>query len=349
MLDPHTVFPYSFPIEIKNMGFSVIFANKLGNRVSVFGGTGFVGHEVVNELSKAGYDITLWVRRPERYREFALYQNTKVATLSSFDDADQLKAAVSEADIVVNLTTDRSTGPEMIDVEELVHANQKLKLAMESAGVKRVLSLSQMGVSSDQPACDWTGLVAEVDGLMHGVANADVTIFKPSLLIGENDDTTARFVKQLNRMALLMVVQSDTVVQPVWVKDFARAVVASIGNSDSFGQKIEVVGEERLTLKELAELVAGIMQKEAVAFPMCRLNGMIMSKLGGLAPVVSVSKSQLQMLRNDMVSDCDFSSTFGFVPSSLERVIATYAAPHHIRERYNYYRKEASRNAEELV
>ena len=50
----------------------------LGNKVSVFGGTGFVGREVVNELSKAGYEVTLLVRRPERYRDFALYANTVV-------------------------------------------------------------------------------------------------------------------------------------------------------------------------------------------------------------------------------------------------------------------------------
>ena len=322
---------------------------KLGNKVSVFGGTGFVGREVVNALSKAGYDITLWVRRPERYRDFALFPNTKVAQLASFEEAEVLNAALSGVDIVVNLTTDRLTGSEMIEEDELVQVNQKLKSAMETAGVRRVLSLSQLGASSDQPACEWTGLVAEVDGLMHGVMSADVTIFKPSLLIGKGDDTTARFIKQLHRMSVLMVAQSETLVQPLWIVDFAKALVGVINQPEMFGQKLEVAGEERMTLKSLAELVAEIMQKEAVVFPMCRLNATIMSKFGGLAPVASVSKTQLQMLRHDMVTDTDFSSLFEFVPSSVERVIATYAVPHHIRERYNFYRKEAGRNVEELA
>ena len=321
----------------------------LGNKVSVFGGTGFVGREVVNELSKAGYEVTLLVRRPERYRDFALYSNTVVKTLSSYDDAEQLKAALAGADIMVNLTTDRSTGNEMIEQSELMHVNQKLKSAAETAGVKRVLSLSQIGASSDQPGSDWFGLLAEVDNLMHGVASANVTIFKPSLLIGENDDTTARFVKQLQRMSLLMVANSNTVVQPVWIKDFALAFVGSIRKPATFGQKIEVVGEERMTLKELGALVSEIMQKEAIVFPMCRLNATIMAKFGAFAPVASVSSSQLLMLKNDMVSDSDFSSIFGFMPSGLEWVISTYAAPHHIRERYNFYRKEAGRNPRELV
>ncbi|VAW47446.1 hypothetical protein MNBD_GAMMA04-1296, partial [hydrothermal vent metagenome] len=267
----------------------------------------------------------------------------------SFEEAALLSDALSGVDIVVNLTTDRLTGPEMIEEDELVQVNHKLKSAMETAGIKRVLSLSQLGASSDQPACEWTGLVAEVDGLMHGVMSADVTIFKPSLLIGEGDDTTTRFIKQLNRMSVLMVAQSETLVQPLWVADFAKAVVGTINHPNTFGQKLEVAGEERMTLKSLAELVTEIMQKEAVVFPMCRLNASIMAKLGGLAPVASVSKTQLQMLRHDMITDTDFSSLFEFVPSSVERVISAYAAPHHIRERYNFYRKEAGRNAEELA
>ncbi len=322
---------------------------KIGNKVSVFGGSGFVGHEVVKELSKAGYEVTLWVRRPERYRDFLLFSNVKVAQLSSFEDVESLNAAVSGVDVVVNLTTDRLAGPETIEEGDLILVNQKLKSAMETAGVTRVLSLSQLGASSNQPASDWTGLVAEVDGLMHGVANANVTIFKPSLLIGAKDDTTSRFIKQLNRMSLLMVAQSDTLVQPIWINDFAKALVSAIKNPAMFGQKIDVAGEERMTLKSLAELVIEIMQKEAVVFPMCRLNATIMSKLGGLAPVASVSKTQLQMLRHDMITEADFESTFGFMPSSLERVISVYAAPHNIRERYNFYRKEAGRNVEELV
>lgn len=321
----------------------------LGNKVSVFGGTGFVGKSVVNELSKAGYEIKVVVRRPERFREFLLYPNTTLHTLDSYENSEQLNDAVNGADIVVNLTSDRSTGTEMIEFRQLTKATQKIKLAIESAGVKRVLSLSQLGANTDASNADWFGELGELDNLMHNVANAHVTIFKPGLLIGENDDTTALFVKQLNRMNLLMVAQSSTVVQPLWVKDFAQAMVSTIKKSETFGQKIEMVGEERLTLKELGELVAELMQKDAMVLPMCTLNAKFMSLLGAFAPIASVSKSQLLMLPNDLVSDKDFSSQFGFTPSSLEWAISTYAAPHDMRERYNFYRKEAGRDVNDLV
>lgn len=321
----------------------------LGNKVCVFGGTGFVGREVVNALSKAGYEITLVVRRPERYREFALYPNTRLATLTSFDELTELNAVLMGMDVVVNLTADRSTGTELISEDDLIQVSTQLKSAMESTGVKRVMNLSQVNAVADQTNDEWLSQLAAVDQLMASVENADVTILKPSLLVGENDDTTARFVKQLKRMSLLMVANAETVVQPIWVKDFAQALVAAIRDRQLFGRQVEMAGEERMTLKELGELVVELMQKDAIVFPMCRLNAKIMATLGGFAPVASVSQSQLVMLNQDMISADDFSTRFGFMPSGLEWVISTYAAPHHIRERYNYYRKEASRNAEELV
>ncbi len=321
----------------------------LGNQVTVFGGTGFVGNAVINELSKAGYEVKVAVRRPERYREIMLFPNAKLVTLDSFDNAEQLNASVQGSDIVINLTVDRSTGTEVIEQNDLTHVTQKIKSAAETAGVKRVLSLSQIGANNDAPHSEWLGLLGEVDNLMHNVANAQSTILKASLLIGAGDQSTQKFIDQLNRMNVLPVARSSVVVQPLWIKDFAKALVGTINDAQTFGTKLDVAGEERLSFKELAELTSELMQKDAFVFGMCALNAKIMATLGAFAPVASVDKSQLVMLNSDLVTDADFSTQFGFVPSSLEWTISSYATPSDMRERYNYFRKEAGRDAKELL
>lgn len=317
----------------------------LGNKVTVFGATGFIGREVVNELSKAGYQLTVVVRRPERFREFALYPNTKLFALDSFDNNEALKASMKGSDIVVNLMADRTTGTEMLELDDLGHAAQRLKSAMESDGIKRVISLSFIGANNDSDSHHWFGVLGEVDNHMHGVATAEETIFRAGLLIGENDDTTSRYVKQLQRFPVLAVANGSTQIQPLWVKDFAKAMVESIPNKELFGQKIEVAGSEEMSVKDLGSLVARLMhQEDAVIFPMCSLNARFMAFLGGLAPVVSVSKSQLQLLKQDATTDSDFESLFGFAPHSLEWVISKYAEPQHQRYRYNDFRKHANRD-----
>jgi len=321
-----------------------------GNKVVVFGGTGFIGRSVVNELSKQGYETKVTVRRAERYRDFALFPNTKVVSLSSASDASQLKSVLEGADIVINLWCDLTSGTEMLPQDELVEAHSQLKMALDSASVNRVISLSQIGADTSLPENTWLKVVAECNSIMRTSVKADVTVVRSGLLLGKGDETASRYAHQLNRMAICPVPNGDVVVQPLAVEDFAKATVSLITHADSFGQKVELVGEERLSLQALAELVRDLMGKDdAIVFPMCSPNAKIMAFLGGLAPFQTTSSTQLKTVGQDMTSDTDFSMLAGFAPTSLEQILAKYVTPHHMRERYNYYRKEAGREASELV
>lgn len=316
----------------------------LGNKVTVFGATGFVGREVVNELASAGYQVRVVVRRPERFREFALYPNTKLYGLDSFENTDALKNALQSTDIVVNLITDRSTGTEMIEQKDLCDVAKRMKSAMELTHVQRVLSLSFIGANNDCDSHEWLGVLADVDNQMHAVACAQETIFRAGLLIGENDQSTRYYVNQLQRFPFLAVAHGNTQVQPLAVTEFAKAMVKSISNSELFGQKVELVGNDVLSVKDLGQKVADMMQLEdAVVFPMCQLNARVMAFLGGLAPIRSIHQSQLTLLANDLTSENDFEQMFGFTPSTVDTVVGKYAKPKHQRENYNQYRKVANR------
>ncbi|AZR82924.1 NAD(P)H-binding protein [Thiomicrospira sp. S5] len=321
-----------------------------GNKVVVLGGTGFVGRSVVNELSKNGYEISVVVRRPERFREFLLFPKTRLVQLDSLLQTDGLKAILKGADIVVNLTADMTAKTEAVVDKELVQVNQQIKKAVESAGVKRVLSLSQIGADAGNARHDWLYKLGEADAIMHTIASAKVTILRAGLLLGDGDEVTSRFKAQLEWLPVLPVANAGRAVQPLSVKDFAKALVMCIDDKAAFGAKIELVGEERMTLKDLAGLVRDMMMKEdAIVLPMCSLNARFMSTLGPLAPFRSVSKVQLQLMQSDLTSENDFETRFGFMPTSVDHTLAPYIAPSNLRERYHFYRQEAGRDADELV
>ena len=317
----------------------------LGKKVTVLGGTGFVGRAVMNELSQAGYEITLVVRRPERYREFALYPNTKVKQLDSFDDRETLVSLLEGRDVLVNLLADRSTGTEQIAQQDLLDVAKKIHSAMEIDHVSRCMTLSYLGANHDADSATWQGVLADFEAQMLSVPNCSATVMRAGLLVGNGDDTTTPFMKQLNRMPVLMMANSGTIVQPLWVKDFAKAMVNTIENAATKGQKIEVAGTEQMPLKRLGQMVAELMeQDDAIVFPMCKLNARLNAALGFMAPIVSVTKSQLQQIKGDAVTEAEFAELFGFAPASLDWVIAQYVQPKHVRERYNDYRKYANRD-----
>lgn len=320
----------------------------LGNKVVVLGGTGFVGRAVVNELSKLGYEITVCVRRPQRFREFALFQNTKVVELFEMT-MESLNEVMAEKNILVNLMADRTTETESVEVEDLVAVTQKITQVVDHVAIQRIVHLSQIGADATQETNQYLAVLGESDAIIDN-AVADVTIFRAGLLIGEGDETTTRFASQLDRFPLLPIYKSATEIQPLWIKDFAKAMAGSVREANTFGKKLEVVGEQRLTLKELAELVKDVKNMDdAFVLPMCTLNARIMSALGGLSPVRSISKEQTLNLSVDLISEQDFSVQFGFVPISLESVLFRSLVPNHLRARFNDMRQDAGRNAEELV
>lgn len=322
----------------------------MGDQVVVLGGAGFVGRSVVNALSKAGYHTKVAVRRPQRYRDYALFPNTQLVQMDNLQDAEALQQLFRGADIVISLIADQTSGAEAVAPGQLVSVSQQVKKAVELAGVKRVLSLSQIGADANNAQQAWLCELGEMDSVLHAMASAKVTLVKPSVLLGEGDQITTCYRKQLKRLSILPVVHADTLIQPLAVEDFAQAWVQLIEDKDSFGSKIEMVGEERLSVKDLADTVRTLMLKEdAMLFPMCRLNAKFMVALGILAPFQSVSKVQLLSLANDSVSDMDFESRFGFMPQSVEHSLAHYVMPNNMRERYNFMRREAGRDADELV
>lgn len=321
-----------------------------GKKVVVLGGTGFVGRAVVNELSKNGYTTDVTVRRPERYREFLLFPNTQLVQLDDMQDAEALTKVLKGADVVVNMVSDLTSGTEAVAVDDLVKVNQQIKKAIESAEVHRVMTLSQIGADANNAKNNWLCVLGESDAVMHTVASADVTIMRAGMLLGEGDDAVCRFRTQLSRFPVLPIANSGVEVQPLALTDFALAMVNTIKDESAYGQKIEVVGEERLSLKTLGGLVKDMMDKEdAIVLPMCSLNAKFMAMLGPLAPAPTVSKTQLMSLSTDQISDTDFATRFGFVPMSIDQTLARYVISTNVRERYHYFRKEAGRDADELV
>jgi len=321
---------------------------RLGKKIAVFGGSGFIGREVGYALAHAGYALTFYVRRPARYRELTLLPNARVRAWQPGDKVST-QAAVADHHILLNLLVDQSDRLEAVAPERFAEVGQSLQQAASKAGIQRILHLSY--VDADGKAGEgWCKQLAVLESAMHGVACAQTTTLRTSLIIGAQDDTSSCYRDQLKRMPFVPVYGAEYRMQPLWVRDLARLMVDMVSHRESFGKKRIVVGDDTLTLKELALEVAEIMGIEnAMVFSPCRLNARLLSALGPLSPIKSLHPAQLVTLRGDRVVDnVDFEAQFGFKPTEVEVALSTYVTPHDIRHRYHFFRKEAGRDLSEL-
>lgn len=321
---------------------------KLGNKVCVLGGVGFIGRAVVSALTHAGFDVTVAVRRTERYRELALIPNVSIVQISKLD-ADSLMGLFKGQNCVVNLLADQTNMSETVEESTFVATTQAIKKAAESLGLERLIQLSQIGANASQAKSNWLRVLGESDAIVHNMASTHTSILRAGLLIGDGDHSTCLYAKQLAKAPFAMIANADKQIQPLWVNDFAKALVACIKSESCFNAKIELAGEERMSLLDLAEWVKHFMGIEkANLMPMCQANAKFMLMLGWLAPMKTVSAYQQKQLTIDLITQQDFASQFGFEPSSMEHILASYILPHQLRHRYYFFRSHAGRDAKEF-
>ncbi|UQB42457.1 NAD(P)H-binding protein [Thiomicrospira microaerophila] len=321
-----------------------VFDQKL-TRVCVLGATGFVGEQVVRQLSLQNYSVRMAVKRPERFRQFNLLPDVQLFTVESEYNEAFFKNCFKDVDVVINLFADQTCRTESVADDQLVNLAQMIKQVAEQGKVKRVIQLSQIGANASQAANSWLKQLGEADAITHNMASISTTIFRPGLLIGQGDCTTSLYAKQLSSLGFAFMPNASIEVQPLWVKDFAKALVLSINDRRFHNAKLEVVGDERMTIKDLAEWVKTLMDMDkAMVMPMCQLNAKFMLLLGPLAPFKSVTPYQQKILALDLVSAQSFSEQFGFEPASLEFTLASYVANQPIKQRLDYFRQLAGRN-----
>jgi NADH dehydrogenase len=322
----------------------------LGKQVVVLGGTGFVGRSVVSELSKQGYKIKIAVRRLERHRDFMLFPQVELVEMKKVTQKN-LANLFQDADIVFNLYADTTAKTENIPIEDMAAMAKIIKNEVELSNIQRFLSLSQIGANSNDESNKYSYELEKVDELFMTFIKEGITIAQPSMLIGVGDETTSIISKQMRIQSFVLpIVNAKSLVQPLAIQDFAKVFVAAIIDETTIGQRLIVAGNERLSIKELAILIREMMgKKPAFIYSMGKLGASLVTRLGRLSLLKSVSETFVVTLNKDLITDKKFIDNFGFEPISLEQTLVAYVLDPSMRERYNYFRKEAGRNVEDLA
>src|ERR671919_985529 len=211
-------------------------------RVTVFGGSGFLGREIVRRLAEDGAEVRVAVRHPERAAFLTGPGNAGQITALHADVWDEATVgpALAGADAAVNTVghyVERGDASfEAIHGQGARHVAQ----AAAAAGVRRLVHIS--GIGAD-PASDSDYVRARAVGeRLVREAFPAATILRPSLMFGPND-----FLTRLAGIARVMPAiplfgSGEVRLQPVYVDDVAAAVVKALATPEAAGQLYELGG-----------------------------------------------------------------------------------------------------------
>lgn len=234
-------------------------------KVSIIGGTGFIGSYIVDRLVERGHTPRLLVRRGSESKVTRREASEIVA--GDIFDRGAMEECVAGADALIYLIGILREFPSRgVTFEKMQYQGFADSFdAARNAGVRRVVLMSANGVELGAVPYQNTKLKAE--RLLES-GDCDWTIFRPSVVFGDPRGRM-EFCTQLKRQLVDPPVPASVFfpganpfaagrqpMSPVFVEDVAEAFVACLEEPRSFGRIFTLGGPRTLSWKEIIETIA---------------------------------------------------------------------------------------------
>ena len=228
-------------------------------RVTLLGGSGFVGSQLTYRLAETFDEVVVLTRRASRTRKLRTLINVKAVEVN-VHDAEALTAALAGTDVVINLVGILNEGGNK-DESSFRNAHlgltEKVLAACEANDVKRYLHMSALKADKDEGSSEYLRTKGMSEELVKSKSSTlNWTLFQPSIIFGEHDAFFNRFAGLLRVMPVFPLAVPEAQMAPVFVGDVCDVMIGSIDDHSAIGRTIELCGPQDYTLKELVEYTA---------------------------------------------------------------------------------------------
>jgi uncharacterized protein YbjT (DUF2867 family) len=284
------------------------------NRVTVFGGTGFVGRRVVRHLSDSTATVCIASRHPAR----AEGDNVEQIVVDAHDERS-VEAAVAGADGVVNaigLYVEHGG-----DTFHSVHVEAAARIARVArrAGIKRFVHLSGIGADAASPS-PYIRNRGEGEAAVQAAFPGAVVI-RPAVMFAPDDAFLTTILGLLRTLpAYPLFGDGRTRLQPVYVDDVAAAIAQILRQTQRPFPIYELAGPRVYSYGELLRTIARTagLRPVLVRIPFAFWNAV--AGLAEILPHPPLTRNQLELMQIDTTAS-DSRPGFGLLgisPRSLE-------------------------------
>jgi uncharacterized protein YbjT (DUF2867 family) len=299
--------------------------------VTVFGGSGFLGRNVVRALTKRDYRIRVAVRRPELAGH--LQPLGKVGQIHSVQAnlryPASVEAAMRDSHIAINLVGILTeSGAQTF---EAVQGRGAETVAKAAAAVgARMVHVSAIGADESAPSRYAQAKAVGEKAVLSAMPSA--VILRPSILFGPEDDFTNRFAALARLSPMLPLIGGgETKMQPAYVGDVATAVADAVDGKTRAGAVYELGGPEVLSMREIMKIIFDITDRDrmlvSLPFGLAKLQSWLLQFAPG---PFKLTPDQVELLRSDNVVSGAAKAAgltlegLGISPDSIEAVAPQY-------------------------
>ncbi|MDO8902013.1 MAG: complex I NDUFA9 subunit family protein [Phenylobacterium sp.] len=299
--------------------------------VTVFGGSGFVGSQVVRALARTGYRVRVAVRQPARAYDLLMLGDVGQIQVvqANIRDPDSVARALEGAQACVNLVGVLYESGRQKFASLHAEGAANVAKAARAAGVTRMVQVSAIGADPDSPSVYARTKAGGEAAVREAMPQA--VILRPSIVFGPEDDFFNRFAAMaVMSPALPLIGGGKTRFQPVFVGDVARAVSVAVTDPDCAGQTYELGGPAILTFRQLLELVLSETQRRRILLPLPFGVANLIGQVGNLVALTPLAppltSDQVAQLKVDNVANPALPglAELGVSPTAVESVVGAY-------------------------
>jgi uncharacterized protein YbjT (DUF2867 family) len=319
-----------------------------GKLATVFGGSGFIGRQIVWFLARRDYRVRAAVRRPELagYLQPMGVVGQIHAVQSNLRFSDSVVRAVEGAETVINAVG--ILAPEGAQTFEAVHvegARRAAKAARE-AGARRFVHISAIGADS-QSQSRYAATKAKGEQAVLAEFPSAI-ILRPSIVFGPEDRFFNRFAALARVSPVLPLIGGGhTKFQPVFSGDLGEATANAAIDFGTPGTIYEIGGPEIVTFRDILEATLRYAGRRRLLLPLPFWLMQIQAALTSPLPnsIRPITLDQLRLLKIDnVVSDAaeregrTLAALGVSQPASIEAIVPEYLERFKPKGQYASYR-----------
>ncbi|NNF16611.1 MAG: complex I NDUFA9 subunit family protein [Gammaproteobacteria bacterium] len=316
-------------------------------KITILGGSGFLGSHLVTHLAAQGHRITVLTRYREDSRHLLVIPQATIVQTNVHNERE-LAAQLAGADVVVNLIGIlNEKGRKGLGFDKVhVQLVNKILAACNTHGIRKFVHMSALKADAGDGPSYYLQSKGRAEDAIRGNKNPDLawSILQPSVIFGPDDSFINKFADLLKLPSpVFPLPRANARFAPVYVGDVIKAISRCITDTGTDNKVYQLCGPQVYSLREILQLVCDHtgLRRNIVGVPdsLARMQAAFMD----FVPGKPFSTDNFKSLTVHSICDKDGFSRLDIKPEALTAVLPKYLGTVDVRRRYSKMREHAGR------
>lgn len=222
--------------------------------ITIFGGGGFIGANLVKKLAKLDFKINLIQSHNDEHDYLYMHGFPGQICNIKFENSKKFYEEIfSCTDYVINLIGILRESKERTFECSHIDIPKNISNYANNLSIKKLIHISSLGI---EKTCEFSDYAkTKLKGEKVVLKNySQATIIRPSIVFGKGDKFINNLVQLIKIFPFFPLINKGHVFfQPIFVEDLTDVIIKIllVGNADFYGKIYEVGGPDKLTLLQI--------------------------------------------------------------------------------------------------